>query len=32
MPEAETGAPTEATSLIIHFNSIALFIIYLLEQ
>jgi len=34
MPEAVTGtgAPTKATAVIIHFNSIKLFIIYVLEQ
>jgi hypothetical protein len=34
MPGAETGTgtPTKATAVIIHFNSIELFIIYVLEQ
>jgi hypothetical protein len=29
MPEAETGTPTKATTLIIHFSSIVLLITYL---
>jgi hypothetical protein len=32
MPEAVKGTLTEATTVIIHFNSIELFIIYVLEQ
>jgi hypothetical protein len=32
MPEEETGTPTEATTVIIHFISNELFIIYVLEQ
>jgi hypothetical protein len=32
MSEAETGTPTEATTVIVRFISTELFIIYVLEQ